>query len=220
MNILKKHTNSLIFKIFLPIFLGFLSICVFCFPIATEMMQFDRDCLMKIQLWRLITGHFTHFSVNHLVWDLVVFVSLGIACSVKDMKKFVTVVILSPLIISIIIWFVRPDIQFYRGLSGIDSALFTLFALNIMKESLKQGKKDFSFFMGIIMILSITSKTIFEYISVETLFTSSANFIPLPLAHLAGIISALLIFNPYLFRKIFSFYPKIGKIIFQLHFLG
>src|SRR6185369_3312498 len=70
-------------------------------PQANDWLQFDRSALDAGQWWRAFTGHFTHWSGEHLAWDLLTFWGLGILCESEDRRKFVVVLLASSLFISL-----------------------------------------------------------------------------------------------------------------------
>ncbi len=45
--------------------------------IGTEGLEFDRTAISAGQIWRLATGHFTHWNADHMAWDVMMFAVLG-----------------------------------------------------------------------------------------------------------------------------------------------
>ena len=41
-------------------------------------LQYDRTAILQGEIWRLITGHWTHFPGDHLLWCVLVFAVMGI----------------------------------------------------------------------------------------------------------------------------------------------
>lgn len=54
----------------LTLAIGALSLFVFLRPGWTETLEMNRAALAQGEFWRLYTGHLTHFSADHLKWDL------------------------------------------------------------------------------------------------------------------------------------------------------
>ena len=101
-------------------------------PQLTAWATFDRTAIASGQLWRLVTGHWTHWSGEHLVWDLLVFAVVGGALELRGGRRvFLLCAVLSALLISAGVWVLQPDMVEYRGLSGIDCALVTLVAVDL-----------------------------------------------------------------------------------------
>src|SRR5882757_5386985 len=82
--------------------------------------------------WRIVTRHFTHFTYEQLAWDALVFLILGIACARRNRGAYQAALLASILLVPIAVLVFAPEVTTYRGLSGIDSALF---ALLLMMES-------------------------------------------------------------------------------------
>lgn len=88
--------------------------------------QFDRNAILRGEVWRLVTGHFSHWSLSHLGYDLFAFVILGAICERRDRRLFATVSAATALVVSLFLLAFRADVELYRGLSAIDSALWML----------------------------------------------------------------------------------------------
>ena len=61
----------------LPSSLALLAVAVELWPGATNWLQLDRAAIFNFQFWRIFTCHFAHFGMNHLVWDVSVFLLLA-----------------------------------------------------------------------------------------------------------------------------------------------
>lgn len=94
--------------------------------------------------------------------------------------------------IPLAVWLVLPEITIYRGLSGIDSALFILLALTVVREQHKQ--QEWVLLAGVIAVLGgFVAKITYEMITGETVFVDSAGVMtPVPLAHIVGAITGAL----------------------------
>ncbi len=89
--------------------------------------------LLASEPWRLVTGHLVHWSTEHLVWDLAVFLGLGVACELRSRRRTALALALAVVGIG---WGARlwtPGLDVYRGLSGLDAALFTLLAARCLR---------------------------------------------------------------------------------------
>ena len=81
------------------------------------------------EAWRLITGHFVHFSGNHLIMNLgMLAVLLHLLPRVSRSEVF-WLGFITPLAISVSLLFTRPHLEMYGGLSGWISGLFVFVAL-------------------------------------------------------------------------------------------
>ena len=157
-------------------------------------LQYDRTAIFAGNVWRLFSGHFVHWDVEHLVWDSITFLLTGVIVLLLSRKVFYSVIIFTPLIISTYLLCINRNILFYRGLSGIDVALFcSASLLLIVKGRLK--KDIFVTVFGIVAFLLMIAKIIYEIVLQSTLFVeTTALYISLPQVHLLGAISSCLLF--------------------------
>ncbi|HWE96347.1 MAG TPA: rhombosortase [Tepidisphaeraceae bacterium] len=161
---------------------------IFALSNASTFLQYNVAALRHGQLWRLFTCHFTHFSASHLFWSGLAFLVLGATCELRDAKRFVVCCLSSALLISLGVWWMLPAVTTYRGLSGIDSALFTLSAVTILRDS-RHGERRGTVWVVIATLIAFGGKIVFEFCTDRCVFVSNAvSFAPVPLAHLIGAI--------------------------------
>jgi len=176
-----------------PALLSILAVAIYSSAGLTEFCQYDRTRIEGWEVWRLVSGNFAHWSGEHIFWDLLVFAVLGILISLRHRISVFILLALSSISISATVYFIHPSMQYYRGLSGIDSALFIYFGLDFISASIRNGKYRIAF-AGISLILLLAAKTVFEIISGTNLFVVSGSFVPVVTAHLAGIFTGILVF--------------------------
>jgi rhomboid family GlyGly-CTERM serine protease len=163
------------------------AVCLQCSPAALEWLQYDRAAIAGGELWRIVTGHLTHASWNHLLWDAAALVVLGAICERDQRRSFVTCLAVSAIGLSLCLWLAMPELAIYRGLSGVDSAVFVFLAVILLRQSLAAGQKWWS--AGIVAVLcGFALKVAFEYATGRTLFVDSdaAAMTPVPLVHVVG----------------------------------
>jgi rhomboid family GlyGly-CTERM serine protease len=154
---------------------------------TAKLLQYDRVAIAAGEWWRAITGHLTHWSTDHLLWDVAVFATLGFLCEREGRRRFAGCTAASTVLITAGIWFILPNLETYRGLSGIDSALFALLAGSFLRDAIAQRR--WNWVAGIAVPLAgFLGKTFFEIATGTTLFVDSAaaNMVPIPLAHVIG----------------------------------
>lgn len=156
-------------------------------PLAGEAWEYDREAILNGEWGRLLTGHLTHWNFDHLFWDAVTFLLLGVACMWRSVGRTVATLLGSAAAISASLLLFQPEMATYRGLSGLDSALFTLLAAMIWRESQRDGRWK----LGAVAITAgaaFLAKAAYESAMGTTLFvdSSAAGFIPLASAHLIG----------------------------------
>lgn len=150
-------------------------------------LQFDRDVIAAGEFHRLLTGHLAHWSFDHLLWDVLVYAALGAVAEALHRRRTLACLLASSLAISAAVWLFLPDMTLYRGLSGLDSALFALIAATILHQSLAERRRTQAAAAGL-ALLAILAKTLAELATGSAFFVdaNAAGFIPVPLAHLVG----------------------------------
>jgi membrane associated rhomboid family serine protease len=130
--------------------------------------------------WRIATCHFTHFTYEQLAWDAVVFLLLAIACERRNRGAFRATLLASVMVVPMAV-LVFSGVTTYRGLSGIDSALFGLLLVAEWRRS------------RIVALCGVAfvAKMIFEMRTGATLFVNSDAFIAVPVAHIAGALAGV-----------------------------
>jgi len=102
-------------------------------------LSYDRPGIAAGELWRLLSGHFVHLGIPHLVWDaagfLLIWYLVGQAFS---RMQWVFVLLVSIVGIDLGFWFLEPNLSWYVGLSGL---VHGLLAAGIM-GSLRSGRID------------------------------------------------------------------------------
>lgn len=150
-------------------------------PDVAAALQFDRAALAAGELWRLLTAHLTHFTPSHLAWDVGVLVGLGWFCERESRRQTVLALALAAGAVSATVWYVLPDLQSYRGLSGLDCALFGLLAMRQLQQRSPAAKLT-----GLLALVALGFKSGWETLSGAPLFVTGGEFVPVPLAHLVG----------------------------------
>ncbi|TWT35430.1 intramembrane serine protease GlpG [Posidoniimonas corsicana] len=155
-------------------------------PGLAAALEFDRELIAQGELWRVLTGHLTHWNRDHLFWDLGVFGVLGACCERRGRAAFAGCVAASAVLISVLMQSALPEIPLYRGLSGIDTALFALLGVGLYRDA--RRRDDFP-----LQAAGLLAKIVFEITTCSTLFVdhSGASFIPLAGAHVLGALVGL-----------------------------
>jgi rhomboid family GlyGly-CTERM serine protease len=152
-------------------------------------LELDWRAVAEGEVWRVVTGHWTHASTEQLVWDLGAFFVLAAACELRDdpngRRRLLAAVGLAALAVPLTLWLVLPGVERYRGLSAIDSALFVLLAVLFLRDELAAGRPEG--WWGGLALAAFLGKLGWEAATGGTLFAPAAGgAVPLPLAHLAG----------------------------------
>ena len=155
-------------------------------PGAAALLEFDRVAIARGELWRFVSAHLVHFDANHLAWDVAVFLVLGSVCERASRERTAVALAFASVAITAVLWRFQPQFEIYRGLSGLDCALFGLFAGRLLKHSERPAK-----LIGVLGLAGAGAKTILELATGSTVFASGVGYAPVPLAHLVGLIAGL-----------------------------
>ncbi|KKK78569.1 hypothetical protein LCGC14_2842260 [marine sediment metagenome] len=159
---------------------------VMAFPSLADWLQYDRRAVVEGQLWRIATCHLTHWSLDHLFWDAIALGFLGFVIEQDKRRRLLTCIGLSAVLIPLAVCAWLPELSTYRGLSGIDSAVFMLLATALLRDSWEQQDWGWTL-VCTALIVGFAVKTGFEFAG-TTLFVdaTAAEMLPVPLAHVIG----------------------------------
>ena len=102
-------------------------------------LSYDRPEIAAGELWRLLSGHFVHLGVSHLVWDAAGFSLVWYLVGQSFSRIQWGIVLLVTIVgIDLGFWFLEPELSWYVGLSGL---VHGLLAAGIV-GSLKSGRVD------------------------------------------------------------------------------
>lgn len=158
-------------------------------PEIAAAIQHERGAVAAGELYRIFTCHWTHFSLDHLLWDALAFLALGALAERASRPRFLACLAASALAIPLAVLALEPGIQVYRGLSGLDSALFALAGVTILRDRLASGDRLLA--AGIaVAFLGFGAKIAYECLTGSTFFVDSvsSSMVPVPAAHVIGAI--------------------------------
>jgi rhomboid family GlyGly-CTERM serine protease len=135
--------------------------------------------------WRAFTCHLTHWTYEQLAWDGLVFLGLGLASARKDSAAVHATLLASAIAVPCAVLLFAPEVIAYRGLSGIDSALFALVLVMHARNNPAV----------VLCAAGFALKIAFEMTTGATVFVSGLGpgVQPVPVAHVAGATVGLLI---------------------------
>ena len=82
------------------------------------------------------------------------FVALGCLVEIQSRRRLIGLCLGSAIVISGFIWFGSPDLETYRGLSGIDTALFVSVAISIAATAVAQQQWARALISGLLFLAS------------------------------------------------------------------
>jgi len=151
------------------------------YPRAAKILQYDSHGVIAGEWYRLLTCHLPHWTTSHLGWSLVTFAALCSLCEIRAQLRTLCCTAISALLIPLSLLVFQPSLATYRGLSGIDSALFVLLAIQLCREVPGLGR------VVALALIAFAGKIVFETLTGGTLFADpGGRFLPVPLAHLTG----------------------------------
>jgi len=189
-----KRLKQLLASVAVTLTITILALAAGVFPGFAEVLQFDRTAIAAGEVWRLITCHLTHWNADHLRWDLLMFVVLGVACELRSSTRLRVCLIAAIGVVSATVTLAFPDIHTYRGLSGIDSAIFTLLAIDLLREAVRDKNLGQIMLQGG-LLAGFAAKIAYEATTGETFFVDreTADFATLVYDHLAGAAVGLIV---------------------------
>jgi rhomboid family GlyGly-CTERM serine protease len=158
-------------------------------PGVAQALQWERAAVLAGEEWRLLSGHFVHFGAEHLVYDVVALVLLGAACERRGRAAMLGALAVSALAIPAVVASVRPDLGSYRGLSGLDAALFALLLTGLVREAAALGARLRA---GALLVVGVlfAVKLALEFSGVAV-FVDTGFVLPVPEAHAVGALVGL-----------------------------
>lgn len=176
----------------LTLFFAAFGLIVHASPTLTLVFEFDRTAIIRGEFWRLVTGHFTHFGADHLRWDVIAFIAFGSLVELRSRKRFLVCVGLAALGVSVGVGLFQPQFLNYRGLSGLDSALFGFVTADLLRAGWRE-RDHLAMGFTSLALAGFLAKSAYEISTGLTLFVApSADFKSVPLAHLLGAVAGTL----------------------------
>jgi hypothetical protein len=120
------------------------------------------------------------------------FLALGAICEQVCRATFMACVAVSAAVIPIAGAVALPGMQYYRGLSGVDSALFVLLAVQLIRMNRSRDRAIAT--AAAAGLGAFALKTVFECVTGSIIFVQPESvFTPVPLAHVVGGVIGLVI---------------------------
>jgi len=160
-------------------------------PGAAPWLEYEQR--LASELWRIVTCHWVHSNFDHLFWSVGVFVVIGSLCERDHRGRFVLCLALTVAAIPLALWALTPEITAYGGLSGLDSALFVLAAVTLLRQ--QRRERDWAGTVaGGVLLLVFAAKSTYEFATGNTVFVGDqAGMTPVPLAHTVGAVLGALV---------------------------
>lgn len=159
-------------------------------PGLASHLVYDRAAILAGEAWRLFTGSWVHFSPRHLLYDLLAFGIAGWIIERRGYPFFGPLCVLSAVGIGTVLLAIRPEAQSYGGLSGVATGAVIYLALHGLREP-----APWRWVCAGALVLTV-GKVLVESLAGRFIVgaTGSVPFVPLPLSHVVGGLSAGLLF--------------------------
>lgn len=98
-------------------------------PAWRDILLYDRAALARGEFWRIWTGHLVHFGWPHFVADTGLLLILGWLLAERHARFARIALVLMPVLIGVVLYWLDPTMLRYGGLSAIDLGLLVYLAL-------------------------------------------------------------------------------------------
>jgi len=183
----QKEAQTLIKKLPIITFsIVFISMLTFLLPEAGSILIFDREAIYNGDIWRLFSSHCVHFTTNHLVYNLFVFLISGWIVESKSYFQLLFLYTVMAFSICMALLLFKPGMIYYGGLSGISCGLIYYCAL------LKMGEEHWRTVCQCIIVILPVKVAIELYGNASVLpYWGHQPFVIMPISHAMGIATAL-----------------------------
>jgi len=158
-------------------------------PGAPEALEFQRGVLAT-QPWRVLTAQVVHYPGDHLIWDLGMFALLAPLLELRDRRVFAATLAVGALLIPFSVLLFAPEITTYRGLSGIDTALFGALAVLLYREFRAHDDRRGLWILAAQVALLVVKLT-YEHTTGNCLLVTNEGWVPLAGAHIVGFLAGI-----------------------------
>ena len=94
--------------------LASVAVAVFFTPSATGWLAYEKDAVGLGEVWRFATGHLTHWSFEHLFWDVLAFIVPGMIVESRSHMRLIIGILGSAAAISGEVWLIETSLTSYR----------------------------------------------------------------------------------------------------------
>lgn len=165
--------------------ISLLALLAFAFPSLSAALEYSTSTIPIDQPLQVVGCHLLHWSSDHLFWDLAMFAMLGAICERLSRRTYLWVLAIAAFVIPPIVGACYPAIETYRGLSGLDTALFGMATVSIGLQRWREGDKS-GVWVYFGLLAGMVCKIGHELIFGNTFFVESSHFVPVPMAHVVG----------------------------------
>ncbi len=107
----------------------------YLFPQLASLLIYDREAVLRGEIWRLLTSHLVHFDLWHLGYNLSALLVIGWLLEVRLGRPLGWLVLAMALSIGLFLVLAKPAVDTYGGLSGLVVGALVYLALCILQEA-------------------------------------------------------------------------------------
>lgn len=164
--------------------LAVIALAIACAPGSAEALQYNRARVMAGEVWLLLSSQWVHWTARMAWADLGVLLGLGVWLETRgERRALVLSLSFGAVLTSLAVHALSPDLFFYRGSSGLASALFVQSALVAARSADRVPRA-----LAVLAAALFLAKAAWESLSGQTLFAGplGPGVRVVPLVHLLG----------------------------------
>lgn len=167
-----------------------LATVVFFVPSLGDSIIYDRELILSGEWWRLITGNLVHLSMMHFAYNVLALLVIGTIIELRGDRYLWLLYLTAGAVIGLVVHITSPELRFYGGLSGIVTAAVVYLCIGGLRDS---GAWRW-LCLSILALIAI--KIGLEFMLGQSLLSviETPSFVPVPVSHLAGACTALVLF--------------------------
>jgi rhomboid family GlyGly-CTERM serine protease len=165
-----------------------LSALIFLLP-GAEWLEYDRNAILSGEWWRIVTGHWVHFSARHFLYDTAAFGIAGWMIETRGCRHFGWLCALAVFVISGSMLLFDPHLQICGGLSGLATAAVVFLALNGLEE-----RGPWRWICMTALLLCAAKLALESATGSFVVLRAASTFAPVPANHIAGAFTALAVY--------------------------
>ena len=150
----------------------------------SDLFFYQRSALETGQYWRLFSGHFAHLNQLHLILNMAAWIIIFLlGSSILSFQRWLVLLTVYSLAISLLFYFFVPAVTFYGGLSGVLHGIL----LTILFDWARQGSR-----IAFLVSAAIIGKVLYETFFQDSFLTDQLlNIEVVTEAHFFGVVVAI-----------------------------
>ena len=163
---------------------------VYCLPLAQSALVYNRAAVADGEFWRLVTGNLVHLSMPHFLIDVTALLVAGALIEMHRYRHFAMLCMVSGALIGVTLYFAMPEIVVFGGLSGVVTAAVAYLCLHGTRQGGAWKWLCLLVLACLVAKLGVEMALGFSL----TVGAGTQTFVPVPVSHAVGAVTALLLF--------------------------